>query len=387
MNSSKRFAFLGDSFNRFMILIIVAIFGFITEKVLTYQYVILQKNVQEGAVYENWRAYMILGGIIILVSLILVVIRCFFVLWVEKIQKINFFTVYNGIIQEDGKLEGALKDMMSASAKTYCVIETVITVINSAYIIVLMGVVSLSVPEYIGAIAILACGIVFGILRGKIQAKTDLLGAETQSLQQKLSNFFMISPNVLNERLRDIEKNYWRRTVLQCIKNAIQVIPDVVKVFFLIVLFYNIVDTGMAEGKIYPYTYVVLTAYGYVVTLAGNISNLIEYSAKIVLYNKDEELRELKEEVIKREKEIAENSKFVKLTDGVAIEKGFTATLIRPNGEKAHYQIPIDITLKKGTVVMLEGENGTGKSRFSKLVREIVPGSIGYDTKTAIVEK
>jgi hypothetical protein len=36
---------------------------------------------------------------------------------------------------------------------------------------------------------------------------------------------------------------------------------------------------------------------------------------------------------------------------------------------------------------MLEGENGTGKSRFCKLLKEIIPNAICYDTKTAIVEK
>lgn len=387
MYNGKKFAFLGKSFSRFFIFIVIATVGLITEKVINYNYVVVQKNVQAGEVSENWQTYMLLAGAIILVSLMLRVIKVFFTMWIEKIQKVNFFKAYNGVIQEDGKLQGALKDLTVASAKVYCVIETIETIINSAYIVLLMGIVSLSIPEYIGAIAILFCGISLGLYRGKLQAKTDLLGAETQSLEQKLSNFFMISSNVLGERLNEIEGNYWRRIGLQCVKNTIQVLPDVVKVIAFVALFYNITATGMAEGEVYPYTYVVLTAYGYIVALASNVSNLLEYASKILLYKHDNELQELKEEMKKKKEEINGNLQSVMANEeGIAVRENFTAGLTRPNGEEVSYKIPETLILKKGEMIMLEGENGTGKSRFCKLLKEIIPNAICYDVKTSIVE-
>ena len=387
MSNGKKFAFLGKSISRFIIFIVVTTIGLIAEKLINYRYVVVQKEVQTGAVSENWHTYMILAGTIILVSVILRVIKVFFTMWVEKIQKVNFFKAYNGVIQEDGRLQGALKELTVASAKVYCVIETIETIINSAYVVLLMGVVSLSIPEYIGAIGILLCGITLGLYRGKLQAKTDLLGAETQSLQQKLSNFFMISSNVLDERLNEIEGNYWRRIRLQCIKNAIQVLPDVVKVIAYIALFYNITSTGMAEGEIYPYTFVVLTAYGYIVALASNISNLLEYASKIILYKNDIELQELKEDMKKRDKEIKDNAKTVIANEeGIVVKEEFTAGLTRPNGEEVSYKIPENLLLEKGKMIILEGENGTGKSRFCKLFKEIIPNAISYDVKTSIVE-
>lgn len=387
MSNGKKFAFLGKSFSRFIIFIVIATIGIIAEKIINYRYVVVQKEVQSGAVSENWHTYMLLAGSIILVSVILRVIKVFFTMWIEKIQKVNFFKAYNGVIQEDGKLQSALKDLTAASAKVCCVIETSETIINSAYIVLLMGVVSLSVPEYIGAVGILACGISLGLYRGKLQAKTDLLGAETQNLQQKLSNFFMVSSNVLDERLNEIEGNYWRRIGLQCVKNAIQVLPDVVKVIAFIALFYNITATGMAEGEIYPYTFVVATAYGYIVALASNISNILEYVTKIVLYKHDNELQELKEEMGKRDKEIKDSTKTVIANEeGIVVKEGFTAGLTRPNGEDVSYMIPEALLLKKGQMIILEGENGTGKSRFCKLLKEIISNAISYDVKTSIVE-
>lgn len=387
MSENKKFAFLGKSFSRFLIFIFVASMTVIAEKNLNYKYVVVQKAVQEGEVRENWQKYMILAGSVILVSMILKVMKVFLAMWVEKTQKVNFFKVYNGVVQEEGKLEGTLKDLTVASAKVHCVIETIETIINIVYIAILMGIVSMSVPEYIGAIAILICGIFLGFYRGKLQAKTDLLGAETQSLQQKLSNFFMVSSNVLDERLKEIESNYWKRICQQCVKNAIQVFPDVVKVIAFVALFYNITETGMAEGAIYPYTYVIMTAYGYIVALASNVSNLLEYVSKIVLYNRDAELREIKQEIITRNNEMERNCKSVSVCEGIKIGEKFTANLARPNGEIASYKIPSELFLKQGQIVMLEGENGTGKSRFCKLLKEIIPDSICYDTKTAIVER
>lgn len=387
MKNGNKTAFLGKSLYRFIILLVIATTGIIIEKIINYRYIVIQKEVQLGSVNDNWQTYLLLAGVIIIVSLILRIIKVFSTMWLEKIQKVNFFKAYNGVIQEDGKLQGALKDLAVASAKVHCTIETIETIINSTYIVVLMGVVSLSVPEYIGAISILLCGIFFGVYRGKLQAKTDLLGAETQSLQQKLSNFFMISSNVLDERLNEIENNYWRRIGLQCIKNAIQVLPDVIKIIAFVALFYNITATGMAEGEIYPYTFVVLTAYGYIVSLASNISNLLEYASKIVLYNQDEELKEIKEEMKKRSKEIEDNLQTVISNgEGITIRTEFTAGLTRPSGEEASYKIHKDLLLKRGQMIILEGENGTGKSRLCKLLKEIIPNAISYDVKTSIVE-
>ena len=199
MRSSK-YAFLGKSFPRFVILVVFATIMLIIEKVLNYEYVIVQKAVQEGYVRDNWHAYMNLAMLAIGISVVLTIVKVFFMPWSEKIQKINFFAATNGVIQEDGKLDGTLKIFLIASAKVNCVIEVDGAVINIVYIVALMEIVKMTVPEYIGAICILLSGVAFGYLRGTMQSKTDMLGAEIQSLQQKLSNFFMTSNDVMDER-------------------------------------------------------------------------------------------------------------------------------------------------------------------------------------------
>lgn len=386
MSNGKKFAFLGKSFSRYIAFIVVTTIVLIGEKIINYNYIIVQKEVQSGAVSENWQSFMNLSMAAAIVSLLLWVMKVFLSLWIEKVQKPNFFVECNGLIQEE-KLQAALKLLVEASAKVYAGITVIETLINSVYIIIIMGVISMTVPAYIGAVTILLSGIVFGIYRGKLQAKTDLLGAEVQSLQQILSNYFMISLNVLNEHLKEVKANYWKRIGLQCLKNAIQMLPDAIKVIAFVGLFYNITMTGMAEGEIYPYTFIVMTAYGYIVSVAGNISNLLEYLSKINLYKNDIELKEFKEEIEKRRREIEKNSKSVRYTEtGVVLEPIFTVPVTRPNGETAFYKVPKALVIRKGNLILLEGENGTGKSRLCKLVKAIL-GAIGYDAKTGMVEQ
>ena len=385
MRSSK-YAFLGKSFPRFVILVVFATIMLIIEKVLNYEYVIVQKAVQEGYVRDNWHAYMNLAMLAIGISVVLTIVKVFFMTWSEKIQKINFFAATNGVIQEDGKLDGTLKILLIASAKVNCVIDVVGAVINIVYIVALMEIVKMTVPEYIGAICILLSGVAFGYLRGTMQSKTDMLGAEIQSLQQKLSNFFMTSNDVLDERLNDIGNKYWKRILLQCIKNIIQIMPEVMKVTFFVALFYNITMMGMEEGLIYPYSYVVYTPYGYVVALASGISNRLYYLTKISKCQKDQEVQEIMAEIKLREEELVRNSDAVILENGFRLKKELSLKLIRPNGEEAFYDILSDLDISEGNAIMLEGDNGTGKSRLCKGIKALIQRCISYDVKTAIVE-
>ena len=383
---SSKHAFLGKSFTRFLILVVFVTIILITDKVLNYRFMVVQKLVQEGHVHENWHDYLQLAFWVIMISVVMRAVKVFFVMWTEKIQKINFFDTYNGVMQEDGKLKSSLKIFTIASAKVHCVIETVVTIINIAFIIALMQVVSMTVPAYIGCGLILLSGIVIGYFRGNLQSKTDMLGAETQSLQEKLSNFFMISNNVLEERLNEIGGNYWKRIVLQCVKNTLQVLPDLVKVACFMALFYNVTMTGMEEGMIYPYTYIVYATFGYMVSLATSISDLLEYFFKISEYKKDREVQEITEEMMLRERECNDNWDTVVLEDGFHLKKNFSLRLVRPNGEEASYYVPVELEIKEGMAILLEGENGTGKSRFCKFIKTMIPNCVSYDTKTSIVE-
>lgn len=388
LKNSNSFAFLGNKLWLFIIIVVLATIGIIIEKYFNYNYVIVQKYVQSGFVYDNWTQYMKLGIITAVISLTLIVMKVFFIMWTEMIQQINFFKHYDGVIQQEGKFQAALKDFVCESTRVHSIIEGIETVINSVYVILLMGIVSMSMTEYVGVVCILFLGIILGVFRGKLQARTDFLNAELQGYKQKLSTSYMISDNVLGDRLKSVEGNYWKRMILQCVKNAIQKMPEVMKVFMFVVLFYNIILTSIPENEIYPYTYVIMTAYGYIVILSGNISNLIEYISKIILYKNDLELQEIRNEMELRLIEINENKKnIIRKENGFTITTKFSLNLIRPNGHKVSYTVPNELNLNSKEVVYLQGENGTGKSRLSRAITSIIPNTYSYDVRTGCMDK
>jgi len=138
MQNGKSFAFLGKSFSRYIAFIVVMTTVLIGEKIINYNYIIVQKEVQSGVVSENWQSFMNLSMAAAIVSLLLWVMKVFVSLWIEKVQKPNFFIECNGLIQE--KLQAALKLLVEASAKVYAGITVIETLINSVYIIIIMGV-------------------------------------------------------------------------------------------------------------------------------------------------------------------------------------------------------------------------------------------------------
>ena len=154
-NDGNEFAFLGKSVGIFSIFLIIATVGFVVEKLYNYKYIVVQKQIQSGIVISNWQDYMELGINTILISLILVLMKVFLTMWIEMTQKVNFNHFYNGVLQEEGKFQAALKDLLLASAKVFSLVEFIETIINSFYVVILMGIVSMSVPQYICMASIL----------------------------------------------------------------------------------------------------------------------------------------------------------------------------------------------------------------------------------------
>ena len=91
-------------------------------------------------------------------------------------------------------------------------------------------------------------------------------------------------------------------------------------------------------------------------------------------------------EIKLREEELVRNSDAVILENGFRLKKELSLKLIRPNGEEAFYDILSDLDISEGNAIMLEGDNGTGKSRLCKGIKALIQRCISYDVKTAIVE-
>ena len=253
------------------------------------------------------------------------------------------------------------------------------------YTAIIMRIVNMTVPQMIGAGAILVAGIVLGVRRGNLQQEADVIGANIQVRQELLSNHFMISSHVLNERLEEVDKGYWKQMRTQIMKNLIRGLPEVIKVICFIALMWAIVDTKVTEGTVYSYSYIIFVAYGYIVSFANEIGNIVEDVSKLLKYKKDEKIIALEQEEKERKSQIGKLvQKVYRLKDELVIETGFTANVSHSNRKDSWYFLSENLTIKKGQMVQLEGENETGKSRFNRLLRELIPDAILYDSNTAM---
>ena len=369
---------------QFNIILVMILVLAIVERYFNYQYLTSQIAVQGGNM-AKWHNYLLFGLSTVAITAFNKLLNIFSQLWITKTQKINFFKEFDGIIQT-GKKAVCIKKFNCENTKLIALIEVLSSVISIVYTIIIMQVVKMTVPQLIGAGCILTAGIAFGVHRGKLQQKCDNNGAEIQTRQELLSNHFMISANVLENRLKEIESGFWKQIIMQISKNAIIALPEIIQVICFLALTWNIVECKIDEGTTYySYGFVILTAYGYIVKLANDIGYIIEDISKIRGYNKDSSLKQLLKEEQQHRNLLKKETRKISISEnGLIIHKGFTANVKHSDRPDSWYHIPTDLIVKKGEMIWLEGENETGKSRFNRLIKQLVPNAIMYDSNTAI---
>ncbi len=378
------FCFIGQYFWRYLILTALLVIVVIVENETKYNYTVTQKAVQAGDVKENWHLYLVLACMSTVLEILGTIIKLFLDMWTEKVTKLNFFNCYQFLMQSQKESCMLKYGLEFAKISTVSLIE--FTIVKSFYSIKMMGIVRMSVPQCVGAVVILVAGIGLGFWRGKLQKKSDTIRNTIAFKEQTLTEHTVISKEVLENNLYQVTKRYNKRIGSQILKSTIAEIPKLIRVIVFLMLMYTILDL-MQENEVYSYSYVVWTVYGYLLELSLNIGEIIESFAKIYAYKSEERLISLKKFKDDEEKIfLRESSNISYIKEKFTISKDFTANVSRADGGEAYYKVDSELELERGKIVLLEGQNGTGKSRFLKLIKEInVRNCISYDTKTAIM--
>ena len=385
MKKNGGFAFLGKDFWRYVVIVVVFALYLLGDKCVNFYYMVSQKHVQQGNM-SFWHDFFESGVMVVIMIISVRLLTVFSQLWITRVQKMNFFWKYNNLLQEEGKFKQCQIAFNLANVKAITVIEVITAIISSVYTVIMLSVVEMTVPQKIGAGMILIVGIAFGVKRGKMQKEADTIGADISARQQLLATSYMISEGVLNERLKEINVIYWKQIKKQVVKNCIQSLPDLVKIICFVTIMWSVTDYVLSEGETpYSYSCIVLLAYGHIVTLANDIGNIIEDISKIISYKNDNELKKLNIEITKKIHLLKEQEANVVVEeDDICITSEFTADVTRPDGSEAVYELEDNLRIHKGEVILLEGENGTGKTRFNGIIKELVPDTIVYNSRTGI---
>lgn len=380
MKNSKKFAFLGDKFRTYILLASLYVVLLVTEKYFNYRFLIVQKDVQSGAVAENWSTYLLLQLIISLVSVIGLMYSAFIQLWTGKTTKFNLFEYYEYIIQT--RKEQVFLNFQLAWSKIWLFQAGISTIIGLSYTVIVMDIVEMSLPQYIGAGLILFLGILFGIVRGKLQQDTEKMQSGISVRQNTLTDFLMPSTMILRDRLTAISGRYNKRIITFMFKKLFEYLPIIIKSVIFLMLMYGLVES-MVETDVYSYSYIVFTAYGFILDVSVSVGNLIEQISKIIAYKKDDDIRELNS-FTKREFDtvIRESSNLDLDSNGLTINAIFTAN-VEQSIEVRFYKLHSSLQAPSGLITGLDAQNGVGKSRFLQLIRAILPENcLLYDKQT-----
>jgi len=387
-NKTKDLAFLGNEVYRLVLIIVFFVIINITHKIAEYGYLVSQKEVAANNI-EFWHCFLSLAGITTVMSIICKLIIIFSQMWIIKVQKMNFFQEYNSIIQLSDKTQKCMKLFEYANCKITAIVEIISAIINVFFtLIAISSFEDVTFTYGIGGIIIFSIGCGFGVLRGILQQKANMLRAEIDTSQKTLTNNYMISFSVLKERLKDIDNNYWKQIIFQVSKNLVASIPDVIKILVFFMLVWSITENFNFEGTVYSHTNLISLLYTYILSAANDFGNIVEDITKIIKFKKDEEVREIlayKEE--NDELLLKQSSNIVMNNSGFTIFSNFKAFLIKKNGEKAYYIIPKELRIRKGELVMLDGENGVGKSRLIAIIKGIIRGVFTYNSETVIINE
>ena len=378
------FAFLGTQQRKFVVIIMALALLSILAKYCDYRFLVVQKSIQDGE-YKDWNVYLTLMVISVGFGCFLEVVKMMFVVWTSKTQKLNFFEIFNGLIQQDGRLADCMLHLGFANAKVTVIIGSASSIIAAIYTVITMGIVKMTIPQYIGGALILFFGFICGWIRGLLQQQTEKVGSEISAMQTILSTAYMVSNEILVERIKDIDRLFCSQIVWQGIKNTLRILPQLIKLVIYISFMWDFCSTF--DG-VYSYTQIVLTVYSGIVDVSDKLGYVLEDISKIIKYHKEPGICASKYEFAQKEKELVEQKKNISITKGgITIKSSFTADVVRESGGTGYYFLPQDLKLPKGKIVLVEGENGTGKSRINRLLKEIVPETLGYDVKTNIMSK
>lgn len=381
------FAFLGKSWVGFITILIISIGLLITQKVLDYKYIVIQKKVQEGDL-TLWHEFLTISIVSAILFIICHLIFVFSQIWIERVQKFNAFERYDGIVQQEGKIKAFLNVFEYAKTKVNAIVEVTTAIISIVYTLFLLEIVQFTIPQIIGAILILVLDIGFGIVRGTLQQKIDSCRSDIGARQQLLSNHFMPSSDILKERLKMINMLYWKNLAMQMMKNFFQKLPELIKVICFVGFMWEIVESFNYSGEetVYSYSYIIFTAYGFIVSVANDLGNIFESVTKLIKFSKDKSIRFLNDFENARDKDLLLQSENIFFEKGIVIKKEFTAKVIKKDKSMAKYYLPSDLKIEKGKTILLDGNNGLGKSRFTQLIYDLVPQTLWYNPKSEICD-
>lgn len=239
-----------------------------------------------------------------------------------------------------------------------------------------MGMVTFNFQNIIVAVLLLIFAMMCGVVRGRCESIKKKMDSIIQEKKNDLTKFDSFSTTYLNNALYVLDLEY-KGVANQSIKRTFfENLPRFLKQFLYVILVWGLVDS-IASGNLYSESYLILTAYGTVLSIAEQVGSIFEKSIEIIHMKKDEDVETL-DSFEKKENALLEvNRSRVKLDDeALTITSLFSLDVRGASGNVRLYNLCKDVVIPKGKHVILVGAKEVGKTRFLSFIEALFPDSI-----------
>ncbi|MBR1540619.1 MAG: hypothetical protein IJ629_05630 [Clostridia bacterium] len=386
MDKKQRFWFLtNQEMVSYLLFRLIEIVLLTINTTLYLHFLRIQKLVQSGQVIQNWNRFIFISIALAFITAIVGIFQKFYGMKMTMFLRFNlfrryrkFFQVYEKAIKLKGDLVG---DIFG------CIDLAIRLSFNLFLVFKTTSMVEFSKQTTACAIILLILATIFGVLRGFKRAEIAQVDGTIRKKEGDLTKFYTFSRNFLENALYVLRIESDSRTRANVITEILTKLPTVVKEIMIAISVYGLVST-LAEGVVYSNAYIVMTAFGVVLSIAESLSSILENIFGCIKISLDSDVKELNAFENKEKHVLSKAKKCVTANNkSVTIASNFTADLSTPAGVK-YYFLRQNLHINIGENILLIGQKGTGKTRFLQLLESMDEGKVMiYNDRTTVFSK
>lgn len=362
-------------FTNRQLLIIVGVFCLgiifqIANVAVNLQFLSAQKAVQNGNLTE-WNMYLITLLILSVFSILQILYITVFNSILKRYVHFNLFERYRRFCRVHEKGVFMRLNVIMAELKMPL---SIVTAIMGVYTIIrTMEMVTFTVQNILVAILLLVSAMICGVFRGRYESAKKKIDTMTNEKKNDLVKFDSFSTFYLNRALHVIDIEYKVSAKESVKKVFFENLPRLLKQTLYVLLVCGLVKT-LATHEVYSESYLLLTAFGTILSIAEEIGSIVEKTVEIVQMKKNSDLKALESFERKEKSQIMLNRECVSLSEkGLEINHLFSLDVKAANGEERRYELAEPIMIPKGNHAILIGEKESGKTRLLSFFETLFP--------------
>lgn len=351
-------------------LFILGILAQVGNVVVNLKFLAAQQAVQNGNM-EMWEGYLASLLVLSVFNVGSMIYVAHFFNTLSRYLQFNLFKKYQACFKVYEK--GVLMKYHIIFAELSLPLALITALLGIFTIVKTMEMVTYNVQNIIVGIILLLVSMLCGVVRGESESTRKKIDATIQEKKNDIVKFEAFSSFSLNSALYVLDWEY-RAAAKQSLRKVLfQNLPRFLKQLLYVILVWGLVDS-LASGQVYSESYLILTAYGTVLSIAEELGNIIEKTMEIFQLKKDIEVKKV-EMFEAKERDLLERNRgnVHKSEKGFEIFKEFCVDVKSALGNVRYYKLLKEVYIPRGEHVILIGEKEVGKTRFLTFLKSLFP--------------